>query len=136
MIAALDHVVLTTRDESACLRFYVEVLGMRLESFGDGRRAFAFGDQKINLHVAGSELEPHAHAPVPGSQDWCLVADRPLDEVVARLRDHDVEIELGPVARTGARGPITSVYVRDPDRNLIEIARYGGADRTGAATRA
>ena len=124
MIAALDHVVLTTRDETACLRFYTEALGMRLETFGEGRRAFAFGDQKINLHVAGRELEPKAHLPVPGAQDWCFVADRPLDEVIARLGDHGVAIELGPVARTGARGPITSVYVRDPDLNLIEIATY------------
>lgn len=134
MIAALDHVVLTTRDEPACLRFYVEILGMRLETFGEGRRAFAFGGQKINLHVAGAELEPHAHLPLPGAQDWCLLADRPLDEVVVRLAGHGVEVELGPVARTGARGPITSVYVRDPDRNLIEIATYDAADPAATAT--
>ena len=122
MITAIDHVVLTTRDEDACVRFYTEVLGMRLVRFGEGRRAFAFGAQKINLHVAGRELEPRAHLPVPGSQDWCLLADRPLEEVVARLAAHGVPIEAGPGPRTGARGPIRSVYVRDPDLNLIEIA--------------
>ena len=132
MIAALDHVVLTTRDERACVRFYTEVLGMRLEAFGEGRRAFAFGAQKINLHVYGREFEPRAHLPVPGSQDWCFVADRPLEAVVAALREHGVEIELGPVARTGAAGPITSVYVRDPDLNLIEIATYDAAAPSAA----
>lgn len=124
MIARIDHVVLTTRDENACIRFYTEVLGMRLERFDDDRRAFAFGEQKINLHVAGREFEPKAHLPVPGSQDWCLIASVPLDEVVARLDAAAVPIIEGPVDRRGALGPMRSVYVRDPDLNLIEIAEY------------
>ena len=124
MIERIDHVVLTTRDEPACVRFYVEVLGMRLETFAGGRKAFAFGAQKINLHVAFAEFEPRAHLPVPGSQDWCLVASVPLDDVLARLAAHGVPVLEGPVARTGATGPIRSVYVRDPDGNLVEIAEY------------
>ena len=115
--------MLTTRDEPACTRFHVEVLGMRLETAG-GRRAFAFGARKINLHVAFEELEPRAHLPVPGSQDWCFVASVPLDGVVARLAAHGVPVLEGPVARTGATGPIRSVYVRGPDGNLVEIAEY------------
>lgn len=129
MIERIDHLVLTTRDERACIAFYTGVLGMRLETFGEGRRAFVFGAQKINLHVAGRELEPRAHLPVPGSQDWCLIASVPLDEVIERLGTAGIAIIEGPVPRTGARGPIRSIYVRDPDLNLIEIAEYAdGAD--------
>ena len=127
MIDHLDHLVLTTADEQACVRFYVDALGMRLETFTGGtppveRRAFVFGQQKINLHVKGREFEPKAHLPVPGSLDLCFIADRPLDEVIARLKEHGVPIIEGPVRRTGATGPIQSVYVRDPDLNLIEIS--------------
>jgi catechol 2,3-dioxygenase-like lactoylglutathione lyase family enzyme len=134
MIDHLDHLVLTTADEQACIRFYVDALGMRLETFVGGtppveRRAFVFGQQKINLHVKGREFEPKAHLPVPGSLDLCFIADRPLDQVVARLEAHGVPVIEGPVRRTGATGPIESVYVRDPDLNLIEISRpvSGGA---------
>lgn len=122
MIDHLDHLVLTTTDEAACVRFYVDVLGMRLETFGEGRKAFVFGSQKINLHVKGREYEPKAHLPVPGALDLCFIAGVPLDEVIVRLRDHRIEIEEGPVMRTGATSRIRSVYVRDPDLNLIEIS--------------
>lgn len=124
MIDRIDHVVLTTRDEAAAVYFYTEVLGMQLEYFGDNRKAFVFGQQKINLHVAFQELEPRAHLPVPGSQDWCFIAHVPLDQVLQTLQTHNITIEQGPVDRTGATGPIRSVYVRDPDGNLIEIAEY------------
>lgn len=128
MIDHLDHLVLTTADEQACIRFYVDALGMRLETFVGGtppveRRAFVFGQQKINLHVKGREFEPKAHLPVPGALDLCFIADRPLDQVIARLNEHGIPILEGPVRRTGAIGPIESVYVRDPDLNLIEISR-------------
>lgn len=122
MIDHLDHLVLTTADESACIRFYTELLGMKLETFGQGRKAFRFGNQKINLHIKGREFEPKAHTPVPGALDVCFIADRPLDDVIAYLRNKGVEIIEGPVAKTGATGPIRSVYLRDPDLNLIEIS--------------
>jgi catechol 2,3-dioxygenase-like lactoylglutathione lyase family enzyme len=122
MIDHLDHLVLTTRDLDACVDFYTRVLGMRLETFGAGRRALRFGDQKINLHVAGKEFEPKADRPMPGALDLCFLCDRPLDEVIARLGALGVPIIEGPGPRTGATGPIRSVYVRDPDRNLIELS--------------
>jgi len=122
MIDHLDHLVLTTTDEAACVRFYVDVLGMHHERFGQGRQAFRFGNQKINLHVKGSELSPRAHLPVPGALDLCFIAAVPLEEVVERLLRHGVPIVEGPVMRTGAVSPIRSVYVRDPDLNLIEIS--------------
>jgi catechol 2,3-dioxygenase-like lactoylglutathione lyase family enzyme len=122
MIDHLDHLVLTTRDKEACVRFYTDVLGMQLEQFGAGRLAFRFGAQKINLHEAGKEFLPKAHVPTPGALDLCFIAAIPLDAVIARLRQFGVPIEEGPVRRTGAEGPILSVYVRDPDRNLIEIS--------------
>lgn len=124
MIGHLDHLVLTTVDEKACVAFYVEVLGMRLESFGQGRKAFRFGNQKINLHVKGSEYEPKAHTPVPGALDLCFIADRPLENVIEELRGKNMRIVEGPVQRTGASGPIRSIYLRDPDLNLIEISEY------------
>ncbi|HTK01453.1 MAG TPA: VOC family protein [Bordetella sp.] len=122
MIDHLDHLVLTTTDEAACVRFYVDILGMRLETFGEGRKAFTFGNQKINLHVKGREYEPKAHLPVPGALDLCFIASVPLDDVIARLNEHGVVIEQGPVMRTGATSRIRSVYMRDPDLNLIEIS--------------
>ncbi|MDH6593964.1 catechol 2,3-dioxygenase-like lactoylglutathione lyase family enzyme [Variovorax sp. TBS-050B] len=122
MIDHLDHLVLTTADEAACTRFYVDVLGMALETFGAGRKAFRFGQQKINLHVQGHEFEPKAHRPTPGSLDLCFIARVPLDDVIARLARHGVPILEGPVMRTGAVSRIRSVYVRDPDMNLIEIS--------------
>ncbi|MEJ1171118.1 VOC family protein [Variovorax sp. CCNWLW235] len=122
MIDHLDHLVLTTTDEQACTRFYVDVMGMTLETFGPGRKAFRFGNQKINLHVKGHEFEPKAQAPTPGALDLCFIASVPLDDVIARLEDKGVPIIEGPVMRTGATSRIRSVYVRDPDLNLIEIS--------------
>ena len=127
MIDHLDHLVLTTAHEAACVDFYTRVLGLRLESFTGGtppveRRAFSFGNQKINLHVQGREFEPKAHLPVPGALDLCFIATLPLAEVIARLNAAPWPIVEGPVLRTGAKQQIRSIYVRDPDLNLIEIA--------------
>jgi catechol 2,3-dioxygenase-like lactoylglutathione lyase family enzyme len=122
MIDHLDHLVLTTTHLDRCVDFYTRVLGMAVETFGGGRKALRFGNQKINLHVAGHEFEPRAAHPTPGGLDLCFIADRPLDDVVARLDALGAPIIEGPVLRTGATGPIRSVYLRDPDRNLIEIA--------------
>ncbi len=122
MIKSLDHLVLTTRDAQKCIDFYTRVLGMKLEVFGQGRQALRFGEQKINLHDSGTATDGYAAYPTPGSLDICFLADQPLDEVIARLRAAGIPIELGPVQRTGARFALRSVYVRDPDRNLIEIA--------------
>lgn len=127
MIDHLDHLVLTTFNEDACVDFYTRVMGMTLESFVGGappvtRKAFKFGHQKINLHVRGKEFEPKAHVPVPGALDLCFIASVPLDEVVVKLSAHNWPIVEGPVMRTGATQKIRSVYVRDPDLNLIEIS--------------
>ena len=122
MIDHLDHLVLTTADEAACVRFYVEGLGMTLESFGEGRKAFRFGNQKINLHVKGHEFEPKANTPLPGALDLCFIASVSIEEVIARLRAKGIPIIQGPVMRTGATSRIRSVYVRDPDLNLVEIS--------------
>lgn len=122
MIDHLDHLVLTTAHEDACIRFYTDVLGMTLESFGAGRKAFRFGNQKINLHVKGHEFEPKAQLPTPGSLDMCFIASVPLEAVVARLEAHGVPVLEGPVMRTGATSRVRSVYVRDPDQNLVEIS--------------
>jgi catechol 2,3-dioxygenase-like lactoylglutathione lyase family enzyme len=124
MIDHLDHLVLTTFDLEACKDFYVRVLGMRLETFGEGRFAFRFGNQKINVHVRGHEFEPKAHLPVPGALDLCFIASIGLEAVIEQLRTADWPIVEGPVQRTGATGPIRSVYVRDPDLNLIEISEH------------
>jgi catechol 2,3-dioxygenase-like lactoylglutathione lyase family enzyme len=112
------------RDMTATIAFYVPVLGMRHEQFGDGRDALHFGTQKINLHQAGHELEPKATRPTTGSADLCFVTATPLADVVARLRTAGVDIEEGPVRRTGATGAIESVYLRDPDGNLLELSNY------------
>ena len=122
MIDHIDHIVVTTTDEAACIRFYTEVMGMKLETFGSGRKAFSFGRQKINLHVKGREYEPKAHLPVPGALDLCFIASVPLDQVIARLAELGVPIIEGPVMRTGATSRLRSVYLRDPDLNLIEIS--------------
>lgn len=127
MIDHLDHLVLTTARPEACVDFYTRVLGMHLETFIGGtppveRQAFKFGNQKINLHVQGREFEPKAHLPVPGSQDLCFIAAIPLDQVLERLREAAWPVIEGPVMRTGATQKIRSVYVRDPDFNLIEIS--------------
>ena len=124
MIDRIDHFVLTVRELAATAAFYERVLGMRLVTFGAGRKALAFGRQKINLHEAGREFEPKARAPIPGSGDFCLITERPLDEVARHLAACGVAIEEGPVAKTGATGPIRSLYIRDPDGNLIEISTY------------
>jgi catechol 2,3-dioxygenase-like lactoylglutathione lyase family enzyme len=127
MIDHLDHLVLTTARREACVDFYTRVLGMQLESFIGGtppveRQAFKFGNQKINLHVQGSEFEPKAHLPVPGALDLCFIATIPLEQVIEQLRAAAWPIVEGPVIRTGATQKIRSVYVRDPDFNLIEIS--------------
>jgi catechol 2,3-dioxygenase-like lactoylglutathione lyase family enzyme len=127
MIDRVDHVVLTTRDKDACIRFYTEVLGMKLEKFRtptEERLALKFGQQKLNLHVWGSEFTPRAHVAVPGSLDLCFIASVPLEDVVAKLKSKSIPIAEGPVKKTGAMGPIRSVYVRDPDLNLVEISVY------------
>ena len=127
MIDHLDHLVLTTFNEDACVDFYTRVMDMTLESFVGGtppvtRKAFKFGNQKINLHVRGKEFEPKAHVPVPGALDLCFIATVPLDEVIVKLNAAQWPIVEGPVMRTGATQKIRSVYVRDPDLNLIEIS--------------
>ncbi len=125
MIDHIDHIVLTTRDKAACIRFYTEVLGMKLTRFRtptEERFAFKFGNQKINVHEWGKEFTPRAHVAAPGTQDLCFIAAVPLDEVVSALKRNGVAIIEGPVAKTGATGPIRSVYVRDPDLNLVEIS--------------
>ena len=125
MIDHIDHIVLTTRDLAACVRFYTEVLGMKLERFRtptEERLALKFGNQKINLHEWGKEFSPRAHVAVPGSLDLCFIAAVPLDEVIQKLRKTGVPVIEGPVAKTGAVSKLRSVYVRDPDLNLIEIS--------------
>lgn len=122
IIDHLDHLVLTTTDENACIHFYVNLLGMKLEEFGAGRKAFRFGNQKINVHIKGHEFEPKAHTPVPGALDLCFIADIPLDDVIALLQKKGAHIIEGPIDRTGATGPIRSIYLRDPDLNLVEIS--------------
>ena len=121
-IRSIDHVVLTVADVQRTLDFYERALGMTPVAFGEGRRALAFGDQKLNLHQAGREFEPKARVPTKGSADLCLLTDVPIAEVVAHLERTGVPIELGPVEKTGARRPLRSIYFRDPDGNLIEVA--------------
>lgn len=121
-VLRIDHVVLTVRDIERSIAFYERALGMRAVTFGDGRRALAFGDQKLNLHQAGREFEPKAAAPAPGAVDLCFTTDVPLVDVVAHLRACGVALEAGPVEKTGARARLRSVYVRDPDGNLIEVS--------------
>jgi len=125
MIDHVDHIVLTTRDLAGCIRFYTEVLGMKLESFQTPtgqRQALKFGNQKINLHEWGREFTPRAHVAAPGTLDLCFIASLPLEQVIAKLKSANVPILEGPVMKTGATGRIRSVYVRDPDLNLVEIS--------------
>ncbi len=123
----LDHLVLTVADLEKTCDFYSRALGMRAVTFGDGRRALTFGGQKINLHKAGKEFEPHADHPTPGSADICFITGTPLKEVLERLESHGVQVIEGPVEREGALGPMKSVYFRDPDGNLIEVSNYADA---------
>lgn len=123
-IEQLDHLVLTVADVEASTTFYGRVLGMEPVTFGEGRRALAFGNQKINLHPATQPFEPHAGTLAPGSADLCLLAGVSIPDVLDHLRRCGVAVEAGPVRRTGARGAMTSIYIRDPDGNLIELSRY------------
>ncbi len=123
-IERIDHFVLTVRDVEASAAFYARVLGMERVTFGEGRLALRFGRHKINLHPAARPFEPKAARAVPGSADVCLIAEGDIEAVIAHLAAEGVATEQGPVARTGACGPITSVYIRDPDGNLIEISVY------------
>jgi catechol 2,3-dioxygenase-like lactoylglutathione lyase family enzyme len=127
MIASVDHIVLTTRDLERCLDFYTRVLGMKLERYGEGRIALTFGPHKFNVHPPGFDASIKAQVPTPGSLDLCFLAECPLEEVVAKLTECKIPIEEGPSVRTGARFQIRSVYVRDPDGNLIEISEPHGA---------
>jgi catechol 2,3-dioxygenase-like lactoylglutathione lyase family enzyme len=128
----LDHLVLTVASIDKTVRFYAGVLGMTEVAFEDGRRALSFGQQKLNLHQAGHEFEPKAARPTPGSADLCLVADADPTTIAAWLHSRGVSVEEGPVARTGALGPITSFYFRDPDENLVELATYVKPQRLDA----
>ncbi len=123
-IDRIDHIVLTVFDLGRSIDFYSKVLGMEPVTFAGGRRGLAFGRQKLNLHQAGREFEPKALNPAPGAIDLCFIATTPLDEVMAQLRTHGVAIIEGPVPKTGALGPMRSVYFRDPDGNLIEVSNY------------
>ena len=122
LIARIDHFVLTVASIDRTCAFYESVLGMGVVTFGAGRKALSFGNQKINLHEVGKEFEPKARCPTAGSGDFCLITDTPLEEVIAHLQGQGVAIEDGPVPRTGATGPIRSVYFRDPDGNLVEVS--------------
>lgn len=126
-IDRLDHLVLTVKDIDASCAFYAAALGMDVVAFGSGRKALAFGVQKINLHQSGKEFEPKADKPTTGSADLCFITSTPLAEVAAHLAACGVTVIEGPVQRTGATGPIMSVYFRDPDMNLIEVSNYIGA---------
>ena len=125
-IEVLDHLVLTVADIDGTRDFYERVLGMEPVVFGEGRHALAFGTQKINLHEAGREFEPKATTPTPGSADLCFLTNSSVAEVVEHLEANSVEIIEGPVRRTGATGPIMSVYFRDPDGNLLEVSTLLG----------
>jgi catechol 2,3-dioxygenase-like lactoylglutathione lyase family enzyme len=125
-VDSLDHLVLTVRDLQAAIDFYVRGLGMTEVTFGAGRKALAFGTQKINLHEAGKEFEPKAERPTPGSADLCFLTSTPVEQYATHLAALGIEVIEGPVARTGAVGALLSIYVRDPDLNLIEIANLKG----------
>jgi catechol 2,3-dioxygenase-like lactoylglutathione lyase family enzyme len=123
-VVGLDHLVLTVNDLEATIHFYTRVMGMSVRAFERGRLALRFGSQKINLHEAGQEFEPHAHRPLPGSADLCFVTEAVLEEWLEQLAASAVEVVKGPVPRLGALGPMTSVYGRDPDGNLLAVASY------------
>jgi catechol 2,3-dioxygenase-like lactoylglutathione lyase family enzyme len=123
-VRAIDHVVLTVADIDKTIDFYTRVLGMKQETFGSGRKALSFGTQKFNLHQKGREFEPKAAHPTSGSIDICLICETPIAQVIDHLKRWNVEVAEGPVQRTGAVGKINSVYVRDPDQNLVELSNY------------
>ena len=123
----IDHFVLTVEDVEETCAFYSDVLGVEVVTFGGGRKALQFGEGKVNLHQAGEEFEPKAARPTPGAGDFCVTTDTAIETVVEDLREAGVEIVEGPVERTGAVGSMTSVYLRDPDDNLVEVATYRGA---------
>jgi catechol 2,3-dioxygenase-like lactoylglutathione lyase family enzyme len=133
IISHLDHLVLTVADVDRSVSFYQRVLGMHPVTFGGGHRALEFGPSKINLHQAGHEITPHAARPAPGSADLCLITTTPPSQVLAHLEAEQTGVEKGPVFRTGAQGRITSIYIRDPDGNLIEIASYPAGLPAGLA---
>ncbi|XP_004396842.1 PREDICTED: glyoxalase domain-containing protein 5 [Odobenus rosmarus divergens] len=122
LIHRLDHIVMTVKSIKDTTMFYSKILGMEVTTFKGDQKALCFRDQKLNLHEVGKEFEPKAAHPVPGSVDICLITETPLEEVVAHLKACEVAIEEGPVPRTGAKGPIMSIYFRDPDGNLIELS--------------
>ncbi|XP_053130188.1 glyoxalase domain-containing protein 5 [Hemicordylus capensis] len=124
LICHLDHLVMTVRSIEETVAFYSRVLGMEVVTFKRDRKALHFGKQKFNLHEVGKEFEPKAQRPMPGSLDICLVTEMPLEQLMVHLKACGVRIEEGPVARTGAVGPITSIYFRDPDQNLLEVSNY------------
>lgn len=123
-VTAIDHLVLTVADIDRTIDFYTRVLGMSEETFGAGRKALRFGRQKFNLHQTGREFEPKAERPTPGSVDLCLICEMPVEAIARHLETLGVPVLEGPVERTGAIGKIRSVYIRDPDLNLIELANY------------
>lgn len=123
-IDRIDHLVLTVKNIDESCEFYSRVLEMNIVTFGEGRKALSFGQQKINLHQSGNEFEPKAYRPTPGSADLCLITKVPIDEVINHLESVGVHVLEGPVMRTGATGPILSVHFRDPDENLIEVSVY------------
>lgn len=123
-IQSLDHLVLTVADIERTCQFYTTILGMEMVTFNNNRLALKFGQQKINLHQLGHEFEPKAEFPTPGSADICLISQTPLKEVIAELQTHHVKIEQGPLPKHGALGDLESIYLRDPDHNLIEISNY------------
>lgn len=128
-VTGIDHLVLTVENVEATCAFYGDVLGATVSSFGpENRTAVQFGEQKINLHEAGTEFDPHARAPTPGSGDLCLVSELAVEEILKDLDKHGAETVEGPVKKHGARGPMQSVYVRDPDGNLVELASYTQRD--------
>ncbi len=128
-IDRIDHIVITAFDLERTIDFYARVMGMEPITFADGRRGLAFGRQKINLHQAGREFEPKALKPTPGSIDLCFITETPLDEVAAHLKACGVVIAEGPIEKTGALGPMMSVYFRDPDGNLVEVSNYEPSPR-------